>query len=473
MRHHIRCGDVLETLKGIPDNTFHGMLSDPPYGLSFMGKDWDKVVPSKEVWAETLRVLRPGAYVLVFGGTRTFHRLAVALEDAGFEIRDCLMWLYGSGFPKSLDVSKSIDAAAGAERKVIGKSARHVSGKPGQSTEGSTGTFKESVGMGGVVTAPATDAAREWQGYGTALKPAWEPIILARKPLDGTVAANVATWGCGGLAIDASRIGREEGDVSGWSKTGSGASENVAMSGGNYARAPKPDASGRWPANLLLDEESAAVLDAEVGDRPSTLTGRALPEVRCPKCQQWEAREEDLNAEFKCPHCGERYETWSAMWRDPPPRANPSNVRAQRNVVGGKGGGGNVYGDSGGPSRFFYSAKVSSSERNAGLEAFPVLSGGEATDREEGSDGLNSPRSGSGRGGGNRCPHPTLKPIALTKYMARLLMPPTGGNILVPFSGVGSEMIGCLQAGWSRVLGIELDPKYIEIANARIAHHTK
>ncbi|HUU96831.1 MAG TPA: site-specific DNA-methyltransferase, partial [Phycisphaerae bacterium] len=204
MRLDVVLGDCLERIAEMPADSVDAIVTDPPYGLSFMGKGWDHGVPGEPFWAEALRVAKPGAPLLAFGGTRTHHRLMCAIEDAGWEIRDCLMWLYGSGFPKSLDVSKAIDAAAGAEREVVGRSARHVSGKADQRTEGlrGTSTFQESVGMGQFLTAPATDLARRWHGYGTALKPAWEPIILARKPLAGTVAANVQQYGTGGLNID-------------------------------------------------------------------------------------------------------------------------------------------------------------------------------------------------------------------------------------------------------------------------------
>jgi len=227
--HVIACGDVLENLRELPDNSFDGLLCDPPYGFRFMNKKWDYDVPRREVWAECLRVLKPGAALLSFGGARTFHRIATAIEDAGFELRDCLCWLYGKGFPKSLNVGLALDKAAGAERPIIGE--RTLTGNAAISTAEKGGTFGVQVGSIPAkvvnVTGPATALAQQWDGYGTALKPGWEPIILARKPLDGTVAANVTRWGTGALAIDACRLERAEGDESGWSKTGSGASENA------------------------------------------------------------------------------------------------------------------------------------------------------------------------------------------------------------------------------------------------------
>ena len=242
-------GDCLEQLRSLPDCSVDSIVTDPPYGLSFMGKKWDYDVPSVEVWSECLRVLKHGGHLLAFAGTRTQHRMAVRIEDAGFEIRDMIAWVYGSGFPKSLDVSKAIDKAAGAEREVMGfdpVAARRTAAV-------GTASYGDYRGQTGDITAPSTDAAKQWNGWGTALKPALEPITVARKPLIGTVAENVLQHGTGAINVDGGRVGRAGGDVSGWSQTGSKASENRAMSGGNYARDPKPDASGRWPANFIHD----------------------------------------------------------------------------------------------------------------------------------------------------------------------------------------------------------------------------
>src|SRR5690625_1352197 len=200
MRH----GDCIETMKSMPPESVDAIVTDPPYGLGFMGKKWDGLPPSLE-WAEACyRVLKPGGHIAAFGGTRTWHRLAVAIEDAGFEMRDSLAWLYGSGFPKSHDVSKGIDKAAGAERKVVGRRVRL-----GDSTD--YPTRGDSVFAGsetGNITTPATDAAKQWDGWGTALKPAFEPIVLARKPLaEKTVARNVLAHGTGAINVDACRIG--------------------------------------------------------------------------------------------------------------------------------------------------------------------------------------------------------------------------------------------------------------------------
>lgn len=197
-------GDCLEVMKSIPDNSVDSIVTDPPYGLSFMGKRWDYDVPSAEIWAECLRVLKPGGHLLAFAGTRTQHRMACRIEDAGFEIRDMIAWVYGSGFPKSLDVSKAIDKAAGAEREVVEVIQRAPAGSVDLTQSGG-----RNYRMSGEqeVTTPATDAARQWQGWGTALKPALEPITVARKPLAGTVAANVLAHGTGAINVDGCRVG--------------------------------------------------------------------------------------------------------------------------------------------------------------------------------------------------------------------------------------------------------------------------
>src|SRR6266403_107897 len=220
--------------------TFDSIVCDPPYGLEFMGKDWDKGVPGVAYWKEALRVLKPGGYLLAFGGTRTYHRMACAIEDAGFELRDCIMWIYGSGFPKSLNVSKMIDKAAGVKREVVGQIVRGdvETAKTSGVTMAAADANKNNKAIFGYgvedITIPATDAAKKWDGWGTALKPAYEPIILARKPLEEkrTVARNVLRYGTGALNIDASRVPMSSEDAD-YIKKRIGGFNNTQSIGGN------------------------------------------------------------------------------------------------------------------------------------------------------------------------------------------------------------------------------------------------
>ena len=387
MSHQINHANVKEWAKTYDGEPFDAILCDPPYELGFMGKSWDSTGISNdaEMWGELLRICKPGAFLLAFSGSRTYHRMACAIEDAGFEIRDMVEWVYGSGFPKSLDIGKAIDKAAGAEREVVGYSKGVGVSKDdnqfGGINRGAVGI--KQVGIDVPVTAPATEQAIYWQGYGTALKPAHEPICMARKPFEGTVASNVLEHGTGGLNIDGCRVEPTD-DVSGWSTTGSKASHNRTMTGGKFEREPKPDnPSGRFPANLIHDgsDEAEAVF----------------------------------------------------------PFAGDTSA-----------------------ARFFYCAKANKSERNAGLGGF---------EKRENSGSYEFRTNGSLDGHVTQAKanmHPTVKPLALTKYLATLIKPPTGGRLLVPFSGSGSEMIGALQAGWEHVEGVELTEEYIPIALARI-----
>ncbi|MFM8938820.1 MAG: DNA methyltransferase, partial [Phenylobacterium sp.] len=246
-------GDCLDALRQLPHASVDAVVTDPPYGLSFMGRRWDYDVPSVEIWAECLRVLKPGGHLLAFAGTRTQHRMAVRIEDAGFEIRDMIAWVYGSGFPKSLDVSKAIDKAAGAEREVVGSKL----GLPGYSLAEDKGrnTYSAKGRNSDVecsITAPATDAARQWQGWGTALKPSLEPLTVARKPLSGTVAANVLEHGTGALNIDGCRV---EGAPRTTHAKGNvrGKSGQIYGGGSGLPSCEYEGATARWPANLIHD----------------------------------------------------------------------------------------------------------------------------------------------------------------------------------------------------------------------------
>ena len=249
-RYTLHHGDCLDVMRTMPDASVDAIVTDPPYELGFMGKSWDAsgIAFNADVWREALRVLKPGGHLLAFSGSRTYHRMAVAIEDAGFEVRDQIMWIYGSGFPKSLDVSKAIDKAAGAEREVIG------------TKKAVPGVAFNSEGPSELdITAPATPAARQWSGWGTALKPAHEPIVLARKPLIGTVAANVLAHGTGALNIDGTRVAGVMDGV--WGTSNRTVDHEGRMfngsKNGDYRSQQHP--AGRWPANVIHDGSDEAV----------------------------------------------------------------------------------------------------------------------------------------------------------------------------------------------------------------------
>jgi site-specific DNA-methyltransferase (adenine-specific) len=334
----ILVGDCLAVLPTLPASSVDAVVSDPPYGLSFMGKAWDHGVPGVPFWTETLRVMKPGSYLVAFGGTRTYHRLTCAIEDAGFEIQDCLSWLYGSGFPK----------------------------------------------------------------HRSKLKPAWEPIILARRPTKGATLLN----------IDACRIGTERVASSG------AISDRWRNAEGRADRqAAKPSTStGRWPANVVLDEDAAEALDAQSG----TLTSNSGTPFR----------RADVGYHGGC---------------------SPVNAAG-------------YYGDAGGASRFFYTAKAARSEREAGLRSLPLqtpksLQGG----GEHANDPVSQRFTKTARNS-----HPTVKPLDLMQWLCRLVTPP-GGVVLDPFCGSGTTGCAALSEGMS-FIGIERDPEYAEIARQRIAH---
>lgn len=290
MEYELHLGDCLATLRAMPDNSVDSIVTDPPYGLSFMGKKWDYDVPSVEIWTECLRVLKPGGHLLAFAGTRTQHRMAVRIEDAGFEIRDMIAWVYGSGFPKSMSVSKAIDKAAGAERELTrpGVDRREGYGEDWDKGDSSTRPRYDI---------PATDKAAQWEGWGTALKPALEPITVARKPFAGIVAANVLKFGTGAINIDACRVsptgerlggGDENGKGSkpdGWARPWMSDPDHVAVHGLKVAaNVDKASQLGRWPANLIHD-----------GSEPADLLGEAARFFYCAKTGKKD-RNEGLDA---------------------------------------------------------------------------------------------------------------------------------------------------------------------------------
>lgn len=521
-------GDCVEIMSRMKANRIDAIVCDPPYGLEFMGKDWDKLTrvgwqgtggftkpgigdrqikwPSfsataqfgttnptcancggrlrgskkckceKPVWkpigkrrykenealpddatsagmgrqmsamqewhatwaAEALRVLKPGGHLLAFGGTRTFHRLACGLEDAGFEIRDCVMWLYGNGFPKSRNISKDIDKAAGAEREIIGPSKRHSSGRKGNTNSSNPNLARYS--QDDILTAPATEDAIRWQGWGTALKPGWEPCIIARKPLVGTVAANVQKYGTGALNIDASRI---EGDTGDGHWSGDDGSDETSRPGydGGFTRGgrkvrmqrqhvdsagmkrlggggfradheqPMYNPAGRWPANVIL------MHDARCGMQPVGLFG---------------------DEQFVC------HEDCPIAMLDMQAGTRNSGTLLQKHRGGDKTRG--IYGsfksntgpdyeaNSGSASRFYYVPKASRSERSAQ--------------------------------GWIDNKHPTVKPVDLMAYLIKLVTP-TGGVVLDPFMGSGSTLVAARRSGYQFV-GIEQDEESYETARKRV-----
>ena len=458
-------GDVRRICKSLPASYFDATLSDPPYGLSFMGRRWDYSVPSAMLWSEVERTLKPGAHGIMFGGSRTFHRTAVAVEDGGFEIRDVLMWLYGSGFPKSYDVAKGIVDALGrtSEREVVGKS-RGTSSVTKGSYRGGVGTKQKAIDID--VTKAATEEAAQWEGFGTALKPGYEPILLVRRYLDGTVAENALKHGVGGIAIDACRVGMSGGPAGhAYEKTG------LFGMGGKATIEQLP--AGRWPANVILTHSADCRL---VGTRASKdkaiktrSTGQPISSNRAMGGPNYgptvvgatERPDEEI---WECePDCPAR--TIDEQSGDRPGMSGGGKHRAD--YAGGMFGAidsmHTARSDSGGASRFFYTAKADPYQRDAGTDALPKAI----------AQGVGALRDG-GRGVSARGNiHPTVKPIDLIRYLATLILPPkreTPRRILVPFSGSGSEIIGCLQAGWDEVVGIEREVEYIEIAKARIAN---
>lgn len=410
-----------------PQGMFHAILCDPPYELGFMGKKWDKsgVAFDPDTWRRLGEFLLPGGFLFAFAGTRTQHRIACAIEDAGFEIRDCICWTFGSGFPKSLDVSKAIDKAAGAKREVVGKN-HHA-----MPIDGRGSGYSGPTGHDPFVTAPATDAAKIWSGYGSALKPAIEPIIIARKRLsESTIANNCIKHGTGALNINQTRVGTAD-NLNGGAYAANGTPrDGWGMQRGTTGEYKQPQ--GRWPANLILSDTD------DVKEMfPTTGVSRK--------------------------RTGKRTGTYGEF-------AGQDDVEMGHNDVGGS------------ASRFFYQvqtqidesdpiyycAKAGRSERNAGLDDLskkPIL-WSSGTQNPGSFQADNTDRSA-------RNPHPTLKPLDLCRYLAKLILPPSEyapRRILVPFAGTASEMIGAMQAGWDEIVGIEQEQEYVEIGLKRIAY---
>ena len=431
-------GDCLDKLRQLPDDSVDSVVTDPPYHLTsiverfgkkdsapakfgtdgafqraskgFMGKEWDggDIAFRPDVWKECMRVLKPGGYLLAFGGSRTYHRLAVAVEDAGFEIRDQIMWVYGSGFPKSHNVGKAVDKKLGNERKVTEE--RQQSGAKFKMTQEQmdNGGFNDPNRSSFTVTKGSSD----WEGWGTALKPAHEPIVMARKPFKGTVADNVLTYGTGAINIDDCRVPSgdkakfPEGDYT--TDTAVGSIRPV-----NRSSDPSPD--GRYPANFIHDGS-----DEVVSQFPHTKSGKMGPQ---------HTRHTD---------------------------GSPNGIygRFDENHPLSE-----TIGDEGSAARFFYCAKASKKDRNAGCEDLPKQQyshDGRDKAIENAYQRNNSTASNN---------HPTVKPNTLMRYLCRLVTQP-GGVVLDPFMGSGSTGRAALEEGFD-FIGIEREPEYFAIAEAR------
>lgn len=478
----LHLGDCIEVMRALPDNSVDSIVTDPPYELGFMGKSWDAsgIAYNVDMWREALRVLKPGGHLLSFSGSRTYHRMAVAIEDAGFEVRDQIMWVYGSGFPKSLDVSKAIDKAGAVDTKAFKEDLRAAVQRSGMTRKAIDdacgfvmrfdtpyeddprcwgvslpspekwavickvlgldatrwlelvdrvwrGRAGKEVSVNGSMSGAnyeradkgeaVHDAARQWEGWGTALKPAHEPICVARKPLVGTVAANVQTFGTGALNIERCRV-----EPTGESKERSGeaSQERRYTDGGgtNFAATPGirgGDPAGRWPANLIHDGSAEVVaLFPEAAGQQGAVTGR-----------EPSTKTKNAFGDFGCRVASE-------------PRRDLDRSAA----------------------RFFYCAKPSRKDRNDGLPRSdgPAVSH-DATMRE---------RENADWAARNGNHHPTVKPTDLMAYLVRLVTPP-GGLVLDAFMGSGSTGKACMREGF-RFVGIDMMPEYVEIARARIEH---
>ena len=428
---HSDCRAYLATLA---TNSIDACTTDPPYELNFMGRGWDRsgIANQVELWREVYRVLKPGGHVVAFGGTRTYHRMVCAIEDAGFEIRDTLQWLYGSGFPKSHDVSKALDKAAGAERPVVGIDTRNLTSGTGigslQKAWKDNGGRQYTAGLshdnhvaesGGIpITAPATDLAARWAGWGTALKPAHEPIVLARKPLAGTVAANVAQWGTGGINVEACRVATTLADAQAMARcnTPQSGQHKPHDSGYNGAWNNAPDldtTAGRWPPNLLLSHSPSC-------------NGHCAPDCAV-------AALDRQSGAHTGGHSGSR---------------NGYALKGHVKVINSRSTQSDIadgYGDTGGASRFYPILNYDP------VYDDPFLYCAKASKKE--------------RGAANH--HPTVKPVALCRWLVRLVTP-LGGTALDPFAGSGSFGVACVLEG-RHYKGCDQDAEYVEIANRRIA----
>ena len=411
--NYIFHGDNIQVLKTLPDNSVDSVVTDPPYGLKFMGKQWDYDVPSVELWKECYRVLKPGGYLLSFGSSRTYHRMAVKVEDAGFEIRDQIMWVYGSGFPKSHNVGLSIDKLLGHPdrgHRIATASRTHPDG-----------TF-EPNGEKLLPYETKSEEARPFEGFGTALKPAHEPIVMARKPFKGSVAKNVLKWNTGGINIDDCRVEFEE--------TKNPATNPLYRQENDYKMPKKGDQSngvvsftssknkisllGRFPANIIFDEDAGMILDEQSG-----ISSQG----------HWSKTKTTGFGKF-----GNGKTIYSGI-------GEKDNIK-------------------GGASRFFYCPKPSRKEKDEGLTIEASIIKG----RDKGQDNRNVPQKLTNTKRKNI--HSTVKPVKLMKYLIRLVTP-IGGTTIDPYLGSGTSSKATIMEGNYKFIGIEKEKDYFDIAVER------
>jgi site-specific DNA-methyltransferase (adenine-specific) len=496
------------------------VVTDPPYGLGkepnaaelmkdwiehgyhkvsgsgFMGKEWDAFVPQPVFWKEVFRVLKHGGHVLSFFGTRTYDWGVMSMRFAGFEVRDCIQWLYGSGFPKSHNISKALDKMEGAEREIIGTKER---GSVEEAKERGVGFLSDPANRNNtkqfgygteLITAPSTEAAKQWDGWGSALKPANEPIVLARKPLEKglSIAENILKWGVGGINIDATRIGfKDEADYKESTQKNQHAdfgtkplTDNNVYGDYSMVQPKNYQPEGRFPANIILTHHE----DCECKGTKKVKTGKNIEEKGSGGI--WHKSSGlPVGNQYGDDNGQEEIEDWDCH-EDCPIRIldEQSGILKSGKLIGEYNGFGNngIYGksglsnrnyesDSGGASRFFYVAKASKSERNKGLEGFDTkqtTGGGGGV-----GDYIDDVNSSSGKYGSEKAPnknfHPTVKPIKLMQYLVKMITPPNG-IVLDPFCGSGTTGVACKLDGFQFV-GMEQDPEYSKIAEGRINNY--
>lgn len=431
-------GDCLDRLKDLEDNSIDAIVTDPPYGLSFMGKKWDYDVPSVDIWKECLRVLKPGGHLLSFAGTRTQHRMAVNIEDAGFEIRDMIAWVYGSGFPKSLNIGKAVDKLQGNERKIVGTqklagTSATLKGNPNRKNwydQGKGGTYTPEISI--------TRGTSQWEGWGTALKPALEPITVARKPLEKglNVASNCLKWGVGGINIDGSRVPTS--DKYNYPNGAGGNSFSVGEEpDGKRTEPVESNNLGRFPANLIHDGS-----DEVVGLFPVCKQAKNVGEFKQLESMRFSAGGEGVKKQKQ---------------------TNGEIISASA-------------------SRFFYCAKASKRERNIGCEGLETSKKFTAGNYSQSPtcktcdltlNGTNDHSECSGEvyykemeSKNTKNNHPTVKPLALMEYLVKLVSR-EGQVVLDPFMGSGTTGMACKRLD-REFVGIEMIPEYMEIAKCRI-----